>query len=203
MIREAELFLMAQPMLNEVVGRVRPENWTIQLPPLLDVPGSDKPCSTRGAVARLVREDAQVPDLLAGRVPEDPGADLLGEDSHAAVVRYAAAAGDAAREVTDGDAVVHEPSGDTTASDLLLRLALARSFLAHDIAMNLGSRACPLPEDLARALWEHTAPDAARWRERGMFREPLPHPPPEVHVSWRDRFLMDAGRDPHPWMHEL
>lgn len=157
----------------------------------------------RGAVARLAREDAQVPDLLAGRIADDPGAELLGEDSHAAVVRYATAAGDAARKVADGEAVVHELAGDTTASDLLRRLTLARSFLAHDIAMNLGSRACPLPEDLARGLWEGTERDAARWRERGFFREPLPPLPPEIHVSWRDRFLMDAGRDPHPWIHEL
>lgn len=199
MIREAELFVMAQAILTEVVARIRPGRWTARLPPLLDVPGFDAPCSMRAAVTRLVREDAQLPDLLAGRTPVDPGGDLLGEDPHAAVVQHAGAAADAARAVTDAGAPVHEPTGDTTAGELLFRLALSRSFLAHDIAVQLGSRACPLTEELARGLCERTEPDAARWRERGMFREPLTPVPDDV--SWRDRFLMAAGRDPHPWVH--
>ena len=75
--------------------------------------------------------------------------------------------------------------------------AALRSFLAHDVAMALGSRACPLPEEQARALFERMEPDAGRWRARGVFREPLPLP--AGHVSWRDRFLLLAGRDPHPF----
>ncbi|MBW0103670.1 hypothetical protein [Pseudonocardia sp. KRD291] len=203
MIREAELFLKAQPVLNEVLGRIRPEDWTIQLPALFDVPGYDRQCSMRATVVRLARDDARVPALLAGKAPEPFDEDPLGEDPHTAAVRCSQIAGDAARAVTDGAATATEHSGaSTTVADLLCRLAVVRSFLAHDIALSLGSRACPLPEDLARALWETTGPDAARWRERGIFRAPLPPPPPEVHVSWRDRFLMGAGRDPHPWMHQ-
>jgi hypothetical protein len=64
--------------------------------------------------------------------------------------------------------------------------------------MALGSRACPLPEHLARGLLEGTGPQAAQWRAAGYFREPLPYPP--GHVSWRDRFLLTAGRDPHPFL---
>ena len=37
------------------------------------------------------------------------------------------------------------------------------------------------------------APVAAR--SIGIFRDPLPMPDD---VSWRDRFLLSAGRDPHP-----
>ena len=70
------------------------------------------------------------------------------------------------------------------------------AFLAHDIAMAIGSRACPLPEELARPMYEITAPEAERWRSYGVFRAPLPLP--EGHVSWRDQFLLMAGRDPHP-----
>ena len=202
MIREAELFRKSQPVLNEVVGRIRAREWTLQLPPLLDIPGYDRQGSMRAAVARLVREDAQVPALLAGREPGPADEDPLGEDPHAAAVRSAGIAGDAAGAVTDGEAEARDLTGaGTTVADLLWQLTMVRSFLAHDIAMKLGSRACPLHEDLSRALWEQTGPDAARWRERGIFRDPLPLPPPEIHVSWRDQFLMGAGRDPHPWMH--
>lgn len=79
----------------------------------------------------------------------------------------------------------------------LVEAAALRAFLAHDVAMALGSRACPLPEALARALLERMEPDADRWREAGVFRERLPLP--AGHVSWRDRFLLLAGRDPHPF----
>ena len=76
---------------------------------------------------------------------------------------------------------------------------MERSLLAHYVAAYLGSTACPLPEELARPLHELTGPDAAAWRRLGHFREPiLPLPP---HVSWRDRFLLEAGHEPHPLGH--
>jgi hypothetical protein len=93
---------------------------------------------------------------------------------------------------------VHCSFGDVDAREYLLQLIIARSFLAHDIAMALGSRACPLPEELARPMYEITAPEAERWRSYGVFRTPLPFP--EGHVSWRDQFLLMAGRDPHPFL---
>jgi hypothetical protein len=43
-----------------------------------------------------------------------------------------------------------------------------------------------------------TAPVAEQWRSIGVFREPIPYPP--GHVSWRDQFLLTAGRDPHPFL---
>ena len=82
--------------------------------------------------------------------------------------------------------------------ELLLRATVARSLLAHYVAAYLGSTACPLPEELARPLWELTAPDAERWRGLGFFRDPMPLPD---NVSWRDRFLLTAGHLPHPLGH--
>lgn len=199
MIREAELFVMAEQILVEVLGRIRAEHWRIVLPPLLDIPGCDTPIPLRRAVLRHVREDAQVPDLLAGAVPVEPGrfdADPLCTDPQGTVVRLADAACAAAGKVTDGAAPVHPVHGEVTTSDYLWRLAITRSFLAHDVAFHLGSTACPLTEELARGLFEGTIPEAAKWRAAGIFREPLPYPP--GHVSWRDQFLRSAGRDPHP-----
>lgn len=76
--------------------------------------------------------------------------------------------------------------------------AALRCFLAHEVAMALGSRACPLPEDLAQGMFEGMEPDAQRWRAEGIFRDRLPLPP--GHVSSRDQFLLLAGRDPHPFL---
>lgn len=203
MLREAELFVMAEPMLIEVIGRIRAEHWDIVLPPLLDRPGADRPTPLRRAIELYAVDDARVPDLLAGATTGEVGparfdGNLLGSDPHAAVTRLAEAACAAARCVADGDAVVHCRGRDLSTRDYLSELTITRSFLAHDIAMHLGSRACPLPEALARGLCEVTGADPESWRSRGMFRDPLPLPD---HVSWRDRFLLSAGRDPHPLVH--
>ncbi|MBC7374208.1 MAG: hypothetical protein H7323_09480, partial [Frankiales bacterium] len=58
------------------------------------------------------------------------------------------------------------------AADDLLGATIERSLLAHYVAAFLGSTACPLPEELARPLWELTAPQAQSWRDRGYFRPP-------------------------------
>lgn len=203
MLREAELFVAAEDMLVEVLGRIRAEDWDLVLPPLLDVPGADEPTPVRRAVERHAADEAWVPELLAGRTMDEVGrdrfaGDLLGEDPQGSVTRLAEESCQAVRRVTAGDAVVHSGEGDVPARHYLRRITIVRCFLAHNVAMYLGSTACPLPEELARGLWELTAPEAQSWRELGVFRDPLSLP---EHVSWRDRFLRTAGRDPHPVLH--
>ncbi|MBV9920639.1 MAG: hypothetical protein JOY78_07290 [Pseudonocardia sp.] len=205
MIREAELFVMAEEMLLEVLGRIRPAHRNIVIAPMFDMPGADRPRPVRELVAHYARDDAWVPDMLAGRTMAEVGpdkfdGDLLGTEPQAALTRIVEAACAAARTVEDPDTTVHCSFGDISTPEYLLQLDIARSFLAHDIAMALGSRACPLPEELARPLYELTAPEAERWRSYGVFRAPLPLP--DGHVSWRDRFLLMAGRDPHPFLNE-
>lgn len=189
-LREAELFVMAEQMLVEVLGRIRPPDLEIVLPPMF--PGAAEPGAMSEAVARYLRDDASVPRVLAGA--EVPAPDVPPVDVSAA----AAAACAAARQVDDGDAVVHVDGEDLAVRDYLLRATLARSLLAHYVAAYLGSTACPLPEELARPLYELTAPNAETWRRQGWFREPMPLPD---HVSWRDRFLLSAGHEPHPLGH--
>jgi hypothetical protein len=203
MIREAELFVMAETMLLEVLGRVRPEHRNIVIPPMFDVAGADQPAPIRELMARHARDDAWVPDMLAGSTMDEVGpdkydGDLLGSDARASLTRIVEAACAAARTVTEPDATVHCGLGDVTTSNYLWQLTIARCFLAHDVAMALGSRACPLPEELAKGMYEGTAPTADHWRSVGVFRAPLPSP--EGHVSWRDQFLLMAGRDPHPFL---
>jgi hypothetical protein len=202
MIPAAELFVKAEDMLVEVLGRIRGDDWRIMLPPMVTVAGhpAARRRTVRQAVLDHVREQAVVPDLLAGATAvELPVGDVLGSDPQETVARLSAGACAAVAKVADGAAVVHAPGGDRTTEDYLWQLDVGRCWMAHDVAMYLGSRACPFPEDLARAMWEHTAPDADRWRAEGWFApEPLPMPPD---VSWRDRFLRTAGRDPHPAIH--
>ncbi|MGQ0574477.1 MAG: hypothetical protein ACT4RN_09755 [Pseudonocardia sp.] len=202
MIREAELFVTAEGILVEVLGRIRSEHWRIVMPPMFDRPGTRRPQTIRQSVRNYLREDAWLPELLAGQTPADIGdrhdGDLLGPDPQAAIAAVSAAACAAVVKVTDGSTTVEPESGELAVSEYLWRLDIARCFLAHDVAMHLGSRACPFTEELARGMWEGTWPAAAHWRELGLFREPLPLPDD---VSWRDRFLLCAGRDPHPVIH--
>lgn len=191
MLHEAELFVMAEQMLVEVLGRIRPEERDILLPPMF--PGADRAATMQSAVEDYLRADALVPGRLLGEAVQ--------AQEHAAadrVARTAQTACEAARQVADGDAPVDTEDGASTAREALLRWTVERSLLAHYVAAYLGSTACPLPEELARPLWTLTAPDAAAWRRRGHFREPMPLP---ENVSWRDRFLLDAGHEPHPLGH--
>jgi hypothetical protein len=203
MLHEAELFVMAEEMLVEVLGRIREQDLDIVLPPLFDAPGVDQPVPLGQVVELFAYDDAWVPDMLSGRSIDEVGpdqfdGDLLGDDRQASIARIADAAVTAARQVIDGDAVVHTSRGDVSVRTYLQRLTVARSLVAHYVATYLGSTACPLPEELARPLWELTSPEAQAWRSLGMFRDPLPLP---ENVSWRDRFLLSAGHQPHPLGH--
>ncbi len=198
MIREAELFVMAEEMLLEVLGRVRAEHRNIIVPPMFDMPGADQPRPIRDLVAHYARDDAWVPDMLAGRTMAEVGPDKYDGDLPELARRSWRRRARRPAPSTTRPRPCTAASATSTSREYLLQLIIARSFLAHDIAMALGSRACPLPEELARPMYEITAPEAERWRSYGVFRTPLPFP--DGHVSWRDQFLLMAGRDPHPFL---
>ncbi len=202
MLPEAELFVRAEEMLVEVLGRIREQDADIGLPTFLDGAAphatSRYPGSRPGTMARAVEQhalaDARLVRELTGRDAPPAGPTPGGAD----VPALAVAACAAARAVGEREAVVRSVDGELPAWDHLLRATVERSLLAHYVAAHLGSPACPLPEELARPLCELTAADAARWRALGYFRDPMPLP---EHVSWRDRFLLTAGHEPHPAGH--
>ena len=197
MLYEAELFVFAEQVLLEVLGRIRPEDRGIVVPSIPDLPGAEGSLALGELLGVFVRDEAAVPPALAGRTPNDDVDDLPAEPADR-IVGLMADASAAAQDADDPDRPVQTLGGGLTVRQYLLRLAVSRSLLAHYVASYLGSTACPLPEELARPLWELTAPDAAAWRELGVFRDPLPIP--EL-ASWRDVFLRTAGHEPHPLGH--
>ena len=181
MLHEAELFVESERVLVEVLGRIRPEDRQTVLAPVL---ATDTPLPLADVVERCRRDDEQLGEELGRPFRAATAAEAS---------RQACAA---AASVEDGDVEDGEVDATQVVRERLLRAAVGRALLAHHVATAaLGSTACPLPEELARPLWELTGEDAAAWRALGYFREPLPLPP---HVSWRDRFLRTAGHDPHP-----
>jgi hypothetical protein len=199
MLRAAECLIEAERVLNQVLDGVAPDQWRTRVPPLPDGPDPARPTPLDALVRHHVRVNAALPDLLAGREPEGAAelADLADlehrQDLPALAREVSGKACAAAAAVADPAA----PTGDDglPAEELLWRRAVGTAFTAHEVSVHRGS-VNPLTEDLARALWEHTEPEAARWRALGWFGEPLAPVPADV--SWRDRFLMAAGRDPHP-----
>lgn len=202
-VPEATLFVVADEMLVEVVGRINPSDRDIMLPPLTDLPGPIQATPMWTVVEQYVHDNACVPEVLGGGGGELSAGDglreqLAGAGAHVRIVGVAAAARQAALAVCDGHGPVRARYGVVSVEHYLLRLAVNRSLVAHYIAAYLGSTACPLPEELARPLHELTTPDADRWRALGIFGEPMPVP----HLaSRRDTFLLTAGHLPHPLGH--
>lgn len=186
MLHEAALLVMAEEMLVEVLGRIRPQDEDVVLPAMhVRAPA---PRTLAAAVAQHLQDEADVRSALTGEA-ERPGVDVAASAQRTC---------EAVRRLEDGDRTVHSGGQPVSVRVLLVMATLERSLLAHYVAAYLGSTACPLPEELARPLWHLTEPDAEAWRRAGWFHEPGELPP---HVSWRDRFLLSAGYPPHPTGH--
>ncbi len=197
MIREAEVFVLADEAVVGVFGQIGGQQWDSMLPPVFDMAGADQPVPLRKAVNHLAYDDAWVPDLLAGRTMDEVGTDrfdgdLLGDDPAGAVTRIGKAATDAARQVTDRDAVVHCSYGDVPTWDYFWQLNIARTLTAHDVARHIGADS-PLTEELCQAMYEGTKPSAEMWRSYGIYRAQVPV---ADGASWRDRYLALTGRRP-------
>jgi hypothetical protein len=195
MIHEAAVFQMADEAAVRAFSMVRREHMDSELPPLFDMPGADKALPLREVLAHAAYDEAWIPDMLAGRTMDEVGrdaydGDLLGDDPHGNIARIAARARAAASEVADRDAVVHCGYGDVPTWDYFWQLNVARTLAAHDIARHLGAES-PLTEELARAMWEGTAPAADMWRSFGIYRKEVPVPDD---ASLRTRYLALTGR---------
>jgi hypothetical protein len=195
MIPEAEVFVMADKAAVHVYGQIREDHWDSNLPPLFDMPGADQPVLLRQAINHYAYDNSWVPDMLAGRTMDDVGSgrfdgDLLGSDPRGNLERISAAACDAARRITDGDAIVHCSYGDVPRWDYFWQLNIARTIGAHDVAHHIGVNDS-ISEELARGMWEGTVASADMWRSIGIFRVPVPV---SSDAPWRDRFLALTGR---------
>lgn len=195
MIHDAEVFLLADEAAVRVFTQIRDDQWDVVLPPIFDMAGADQPAALRQVANHYAYDNSWVPDQLAGRSMDEVGkdrfdGDLLGDDPAGAVTRIAAAAADAARQVTDRDATVHCSYGDVPTWDYFWQLNVARSVTAHDVAVLLGLDS-PLSEELSKAMWEGTEPAVEMWRSMGIYRAPVPV---AADAPWRDRFLALTGR---------
>ena len=196
-MNEADVFVLADTTLNDVIARIGDDQWDMPMPPSFARRDADHVPTLREIVNYHAYDDAWVPDMLAGRTMAEVGAeafkgDLLGDQpkaSFAAIVERACAA---ARSLTSLDGTVHCSFGDYPAREYLWQINSFRGLRAHDIARVIGVDP-KLPEALVQGLWEEISPHADEWRSFGVF-------PPAVPVAadapLLERLLGVTGRDP-------
>lgn len=187
-MKQRELFLQADAALRSVVDRITPDQLDLAAP--ADWAVTPNP-TLRDVLAAHARDEAWVPDVLAGRTIEDAGGsydgDLLGDHP---IARYDALndrATAAVGEDIDPDTIVHLSYGDFPVSAYLEHISIYRAFQAWSIARHLGWE-YSLPEPLVELLWEVIGPQIDGFREMGVF-------PPEVEVpAGSDRETQLLGR---------
>lgn len=153
-----ELFLLADAALRDVLDRIQlpqlalpaPAAWTRTPDPTL-----------RDILAGHAKDEAWVPDVLAGRTIAEVGGtwegDLLGDDPIAAYDRFNDLATAAVKSVTDLDAVAHLSYGDLPVSVYFEHTAFFRGFQAPLIARLIGVD-WAMPPALVDGLWDTVMP---------------------------------------------
>ncbi|MGH3811299.1 MAG: hypothetical protein ACRDUV_02430 [Pseudonocardiaceae bacterium] len=198
-MREADVFVLADRALNDVIRQVKDDQWTMTMPPDFAMRVMDHTPTLREIVNYHAYDDAWVPDMLAGLTMDEAGrdkfdGDLLGDDpkaSFAAIVDTACAA---AAELDDPDRIVHCSFGDFSAREYFWQINGFRGLRAHDLALVIGVEPC-LSDELVQGMWDEISPHAEEWRAIGVF--PAAVPVPES-APLLDRLLGITGRPPTP-----
>ena len=200
-MREADVFVLADRALNNVIQQVKDDQWTMTMPAdfAMLISETDQAPTLREIVNYHAYDDAWVPDMLAGQTMDEAGrdkfdGDLLGSDpkaSFAAIVDTACAA---AAQLDDLDRVVHCSFGDFSAREYFWQINGFRGLRAHDLALVIGVEP-RLPDELVQGLWDEISPHVEGWRALGVFPAAVPVPDS---APLLDRLLGITGRPPKP-----
>jgi hypothetical protein len=198
---EPELFILADRALDDVVQRIRDDQWSLAIPEWIRVGRVSRDgLDLRTLVNYHAYDDSWVPDMLAGRTMAEVGAakwkdeDLLGEDpraSFAAIVETAVAA---AALVTPQQLLqtAHLSFGDFTVQEYFWQITQFRAFRAYEFAVLIGADPT-LPDDLVRGVWDQLQPHVEQWRAIGVFGPAIQVP---ADAPLQDKLLALSGRQP-------
>lgn len=196
-MREAEVFVLADRALNDVIQQVKDDQWTMTMPTDFAVRGVDHTPTLREIVNYHAYDDAWVPDMVAGRTMDQAGrdkfdGDLLGSDPQASFAAIVDTACAAAAQLDDPDRIVHCSFGDFSAREYFWQVNGFRGLRAHDLALVIGVEP-RLSDELVQGLWDEISPHVEEWRAIGVF--PAAVPVPES-APLLDRLLGITGRPP-------
>lgn len=175
-MKQLDLFLASDAALRSVIDRLTPADLVRTAP----ADWSSKPDQTvRDIVAAHARDEAWIPDVLAGRTMDEVGdrwnGDLLGDDPIGSYDRIQDAATAAAAGDLDPDQVAHFSYGDFPLAEGLVHVSLYRAFQAWSIAWFTGQQFHFSPQ-LLGLLNELAMSRADEWRAIGVF-PPAIEPP--------------------------
>ncbi|MBX3100202.1 MAG: hypothetical protein KF761_11565 [Salinibacterium sp.] len=164
-----DLFLLADAALREVVDRITFEQLDLPVPAAWS---RDHVPTLRGILALHAKDEAWVPDVIAGRTMEEVGdawaGDILGDDPVASYDSLNDLATAAVQATIDLDAVVHLSYGDYPLTVFFEHTSYYRAFQAVAIAKLIGVD-FRMSDALVDALWESAVPQAEQLREWHVF----------------------------------
>ncbi len=162
-------FLLADAALREVIDRITPEQLDLAVP--ADWSSTSVP-TLRGILALHAKDEAWVPDVIAGRTIDEVGdtwnGDLLGDDPIAAYDAINDRATAAVETVTDLEATAHLSYGDYPLSVFFEHTSYYRAFQAVAIAKLIGAH-FHMSDALVEALWQTAVPQAEQLRQWHVF----------------------------------
>jgi hypothetical protein len=171
-----DLFLRADASLREVIDSITPQQLGLPVPASWS---SNPVTDLRGIIGLHARDEAWVPDVLAGRTIEEVGdawkGDLLGADPIASYDHLNDLATAAVKAVVDLDAVAHLSYGDYPVSVYFEHTSYYRGFQASSIARHIGLD-WSMPDELVEGLWDSVAPQAQLLREWHVIGAEVPVP---------------------------
>jgi hypothetical protein len=173
---EQKLFLASDAALREVIDQLKPDQ--------LDVPApanwSSSPNPTlRSVLAAHTKDEAWVPDVLAGKTMEEVGdtwkGDLGGADPIAAYDHYNDLATVAVSAPLKDGQIAHLSYGDFPVTTYFEHTSYFRGFQAPMIAKLVGIEFA-MSDDLIDMLWSSVEPQIEQLRAIHVFGPPIEVP---------------------------
>ncbi len=173
---QQQLFLAADSALREVIDQLTAERLTLAVPAEWS---TDKTTTMLGLLANHARDEAWVPDVIAGRTMDEVGdawkGDLLGSDpigNYDRLNDLATAA--VSKPIADGQ-IAHLSYGDYPVGVFLEHTSYYRGFQAPLIAQVVGIP-FHMTDDLIDLLWSSVEPQVEFLREIHVFGPPVEVP---------------------------
>lgn len=194
---EQKVFVLADRTLNDVVSKIRGDQWSMDMPAGFQTRRSDHTPTLREIIGYHAYDDAWVPDTLSGKTMDEVGrdkfkGDLLGSDPKARFAELVDKACAAVHEFDDLDRVVHLSFGNFTAREYFWQINMFRGLRAYELAKVIGADV-QLPDDLVQGIWDEISPHAEEWRKIGVFQKAVDVP---QSAPLLERLLGLTGRDP-------
>lgn len=191
------MFVLADRTLNDVVSKIRDDQWSMDMPAGFQTRRSDHTPTLREIIGYHAYDDAWVPDTLSGKTMDEVGrdkfkGDLLADDPKARFAEVVEKACAAVSEFVDLDRVVHLSFGDFSAREYFWQINMFRGLRAYELAKVIGADV-QLPDDLVQGIWDEISPHAEEWRKIGVFQKAVDVP---QNAPLLERLLGLTGRDP-------